>query len=354
MMKSDDRSFSEQRCWRRLREVIGQTSHEKPQTVGRFEVEPPSRPLLDVDKEYGTLIEAKKDNSKKEEPRVYSGQVNMEEVMYEAVGEWLESLLEHRSITSVKPVLQNPNSDSESSMSSCVSQSKKKRCSINVEERSRKKRKTVVSPLEVEPIQTTPPDWLLNVMRREENGYNPKLISTRQLYNTDLAELQARLSVPFRQVKTPDFLTEDETRKLHRNAMKLCPDGVSVDLVDPLLKKHVLELRKWKMSGNWNYVFVKGWKNVLDANSFKEKDVYPLWSFRSGTGKLCFALIPKNSSNGSTSGESGRGNSLSGGDGASTSGESGQVPLPILPSHPGRDSSHSGQGCSGESSSSSS
>ncbi|KAG7568600.1 hypothetical protein ISN45_Aa04g014120 [Arabidopsis thaliana x Arabidopsis arenosa] len=344
MMKSDDRSFSEQRCWRRLREVMGQTSYEKSQTVGRFEVEPPSRPLSDVNKEYGTLIEAKKDKSKKEEPMVYSGQVNMEEVMYEAVGEWLESLLDHRSITSVKPVLQNPNPDSESSMSSCVSQSKKKRCSINVEERSRKKRKTVVSPLEVEPIQTTPPDWLLNVMRREENGYNPKLISTRQLYNTDLAELQARLSVPFRQVKTPDFLTEDETRKLHRNAMKLCPDGVSVDLVDPLLKKHVLELRKWKMSGNWNYVFVKGWKNVLDANSFKEKDVYPLWSFRSGTGKLCFALIPKNSSNGS----------LPGGDGASTSGGSGQVRLPIPPSHPGRDSSHSGQGCSGESSSSSS
>ena len=82
------------------------------------------------------------------------------------------------------------------------------------------------------------------------------------------------------------------------------------------MNKHALELRKWKMRGNWNYVFVKGWNDVLDANksnSFKEKDVFPLWSFRSGTGKLCFALTPKNSSNGSTSGESG-----SGGDGAST------------------------------------
>ncbi|KAL9301387.1 B3 domain-containing protein [Arabidopsis thaliana] len=50
------------------------------------------------------------------------------------------------------------------------------------------------------------------------------------------------------------------------------------------------------MKGNWNYVFVKGWNDVLDANksnSFKEKDVFPLWSFRSGTGKLCFALTPK-------------------------------------------------------------
>ncbi|CAA0374057.1 unnamed protein product [Arabidopsis thaliana] len=189
-------------------------------------------------------------------------------------------------------------------MSSCVSQSKKKRCSVKVEERRPKKGK-VVSPLEVQPIQTTPPDWLLNVMRNE-NGYNPKLISTRELFKSDLDKGKARLQVPFNQVKTPDFLTEDETRIIHENAMKI------------RMNKHALELRKWNMRGNWNYVFVKGWNDVLDANksnSFKENDVFPLWSFRSGTGKLCFALTPKNSSNGSTSGS---GNSLPGGDGAST------------------------------------
>ncbi|OAP10510.1 hypothetical protein AXX17_AT2G23400 [Arabidopsis thaliana] len=221
--------------------------------------------------------------------------------------------------------------------------SKEKR-PINVEKKSHKKRK-IISPLEEEPIQTTPQEWLLNVMRREENGYNPKLISTRQLYKTDLKKTEARLSVPFKQVKTPDFLTEDETRIIHENAMKIRDNGVPVNFVDPELNKHVLELRKWKIKGNWIYVFVKGWNDVLDANksnSFKENDVFPLWSFRSGTGKLCFALTPKNS---------GRGNSLPGGDGASTSGESGQVPLPIPPA---RYSSNSGQGCSGESSSSSS
>jgi len=322
-MKSDDRSFSKQRCLTRLREIL-----QKPQTFGRFEVEQISRRQWDVHKEYGTNedksfkllnppvmsleYETKKDKSKKKEPRVNSGRVNMQELMYEVVAELpLDSLLERRSITSV---LENPNPDSESSMSSCVSQSKKKRCSVKVEERRPKKGK-VVSPLEVQPIQTTPPDWLLNVMRNE-NGYNPKLISTRELFKSDLDKGKARLQVPFNQVKTPDFLTEDETRIIHENAMKIRDDGVPVNLVDPRMNKHALELRKWKMKGNWNYVFVKGWNDVLDANksnSFKEKDVFPLWSFRSGTGKLCFALTPKNSSNGSTSGESG-----SGGDGAST------------------------------------
>ncbi|EOA29334.1 hypothetical protein CARUB_v10025616mg, partial [Capsella rubella] len=253
--------------------------------------------------------------------------------------------------------VRNPNQDSESSR--VRGRSKNKR-PIYVEKRSRKKRK-VVRALEVEPIQMTPPEWLFNVMRREENGYDPKLISTRKLFQTDINKDQARLSVPFRQVKTPDFLTEQETIFIHEYAMKTRVEGVSVDLVDPNMKKHALDLRKWKMNGNWIYTFCKGWNNVLDANrSFKVDDVYPLWSFRSGKGKLCFALVPSQATSSShvgcsTSRESGRGNTLTGGDGASTSGESGHVPLLVNPpSHPAKDSTHSIQGCSGGSSSNSS
>ena len=67
---------------------------------------------------------------------------------------------------------------------------------------------------------------------RNENGYNPKLISTRELFKSDLDKGKARLQVPFNQVKTPDFLTEDETRIIHENAMKIRDDGVPVNLVD--------------------------------------------------------------------------------------------------------------------------
>ncbi|EFH55630.1 hypothetical protein ARALYDRAFT_902266 [Arabidopsis lyrata subsp. lyrata] len=302
-----------------VKHTQSRTSPRKRQTVGRFEVGPSS------EEEYDPNIFGDAGPRKKRSPcHRSSSSRTMTTTRTRAIEQ-------QRSVTSVEPVLQNPNLGLESSPSSYVSRRSKEKRPINVEKRSRKKRK-VVSPLEVEPIQTTPSEWLLNVMRREENGYNPKLISTRQLFQTDLRTHQARLSVPFKQVINPDFLTENETRIINENAMKIRDDGVSVDLVDPNRKKHELELRKWKMSGNWYYNFVKGWKNVLDANNFKEEDVYPLWSFRSGT-------------------ESGRGNSLPGGDGASTSGESGQVPVPPPPA---RESSYSGQGCSGASSSSSS
>ncbi|CAL9235220.1 unnamed protein product [Arabidopsis halleri] len=257
-----------------VKHTQSRTSPRKRQTVRRFKVGPSS------EEEYAPNISGDAVPRKKRIPcHRSSSSRTMTTTQTRAIEQ-------QRSITSVEPVLQNPNPGLESSPSSYVSRrrSKEKR-PISVKERSRKKRK-VVSPLEVEPIQTTPPEWLLNVMRREENGYNPKLISTRQLFQTDLETHQARLSVPFKQVINPDFLTENETRIINENAMKIRDNGVSVDLVDPNQKKHELELRKWKMSGNWYYNFVKGWKNVLDANSFKKEDVYPLWSFRSGTGKL--------------------------------------------------------------------
>jgi len=52
------------------------------------------------------------------------------------------------------------------------------------------------------------------------------------LFKSDLDKGKARLQVPFNQVKTPDFLTEDETRIIHENAMKIRDDGVPVNLVD--------------------------------------------------------------------------------------------------------------------------
>lgn len=202
-------------------------------------------------------------------------------------------------------VPQNPNPDLESSpSSSCVT--------INVskeeeEERSCKKRKIVV------PTQTTtPPEWLVNVTMREDNGYDPKLIIARKLFQSDLDKVQSRLSMPLNQVVSSDFLTEEEARIIYeQSVLKIHKEGVSVVLVDPLLNKHVVDLRKWKMSGNWNYVFVDGWNDVVAKNTFKVHDVFHVWSFRSGGGKLCFALVPPPTNDschgGSTSGESGHG-----------------------------------------------
>ncbi|KAL1204115.1 putative B3 domain-containing protein [Cardamine amara subsp. amara] len=194
--------------------------------------------------------------------------------------------------------LQNPNSESEPCSSSCVTQSKKHRLvNLSKEEEERRvfKKRKIVGRLEPKPTQTTtlaPPEWLLNVMMREGNGYNPKLISTRKLYKTDLNRIQARLSVPFKQVVNSDFLTEEETRIIDEQAMKIRKGGVSVDFVDPLMNKYAIDLRKWPMSGNWYYVFVDNWNHVVAANGFEVHQVFHLWSFRSGTGKLFFALLP--------------------------------------------------------------
>ncbi|KAG7638283.1 putative transcription factor B3-Domain family [Arabidopsis thaliana] len=284
--------------------------------------------VMVYDHEYGTHDEHKSktiDEDTETEARIFGDTIPRKNRTHRSssssnktITPWTRVIEQQRSSE-----LQNPNPESEPSSSSCVTHFKKRR-HMDKEESTRKRLK-IDSPLEVEPIQTSPPEWLLKVMKREENSYNPKLISTRKLYKTDLASLQARLSVPFKQVKSPDFLTEEETRIIKEQALKIRKEGLSVDFVDPLLNKYVLDLRKWKMSGNWYYVFVNGWNDVVTANRFKVDDFFPLWSFRSGRGKLCFALVPPTASH----------------DGASTSGEScHENPLPD------DDSGHCGGECS--------
>ncbi|KAJ0240877.1 hypothetical protein HA466_0219270 [Hirschfeldia incana] len=203
-------------------------------------------------------------------------------------------------------LIQNPNLTPVSSpLSSVVNECNKRRRRINFsqeeeEERSVKKRRIV-----------SVPEWLLNVMMREEiNGYDPKLILEKKLYKSDLDKVQSRLSLPSSQVVTSDFLSEEESRVIYeQSVLKKRTEGLSVVLVDPLLKKHVVDLRKWKMGGNWNYVFVDGWNQVVSTNTFKVGNVYHVWSFRSGGGKLCFALVPPRNSSGS--GHSGYSSGLS-------------------------------------------
>ncbi|RID66791.1 hypothetical protein BRARA_D01907 [Brassica rapa] len=121
---------------------------------------------------------------------------------------------------------------------------------------------------------TRPPKWLMMVMMKEKNAHDPKLIIKKKLHASDLSKTQSRLSMPINQL------------------LKGGKKGVSVVLVDPLSKRHEVELRRWKMGEYWNYVVVGGWNNVIDRNEFKVDDVTVIWSFRYGGGKLCLALSP--------------------------------------------------------------
>lgn len=136
------------------------------------------------------------------------------------------------------------------------------------------------------------PEWLVKVMRKE-NGYDPKLIMARNLFMSDLDKVQACLSMPFKQVKNSDFLTEEETRIIDEQyTSKYRMEGVKVLLVDPQSREHVVDLRKRNMNGCWKYVFNNGWKEVVAKNTFNIGDVTEIWSFRYGRGELGFALSP--------------------------------------------------------------
>ncbi|CAF2042908.1 hypothetical protein HID58_033929 [Brassica napus] len=108
-----------------------------------------------------------------------------------------------------------------------------------------------------------------------------------------------------RKLCLPEFLSEEESRVIYeQSVLKDRTEGLSVVLVDHLLKKHVVDLRKWKMGGRWNYVFIDGWNQVVSTNTFKVGDVYHVWSFRSRGGNLCFALVPPRNSSDSGHGVS--------------------------------------------------
>ena len=191
-------------------------------------------------------------------------------------------------------------------LSSGVNECKKRRPINFSQERSLKKRRIVQ--------KTTIPERLVNamMMRGEINGYDPKLILVKKLYKSDIDKVQSRLSLPSNQVVTSDFLSEEESRVIYeQSVLKDRTEGLSVVLVDPLLKKHVVDLRKWKMGGRWNYVFVDGWNQVVSTNTFKVGDVYHVWSFRSRGGNLCFALVPPRNSSDSGDGHGGSSSCLS-------------------------------------------
>ncbi|KAG7573233.1 hypothetical protein ISN44_As09g015420, partial [Arabidopsis suecica] len=120
------------------------------------------------------------------------------------------------------------------------------------------------------------PDWLVKVMRKE-NRYDPKLIIKRkQLFQIDLNTTQSCLSMHL---------------------------SLRVVLVDPKSHKHDVDLRKWKgnRDGVWKYVFNNGWNKVIATKIFEVNHVIEIWSFRDGSGKLCFALSSPTKSDESSS-----------------------------------------------------
>ena len=122
------------------------------------------------------------------------------------------------------------------------------------------------------------------------------LVIQKKLFMSDTSTNENRFSIPFRQILSKDFLTEEEKKKL-REGQK-----IKAPLIDPELQSHDISLVQ--RNNPDVYVLRNTWKNVYTSNELKKDDVVQLWSFRahqqacddassSGTNKreLCFALV---------------------------------------------------------------
>ncbi|GJX74862.1 B3 domain-containing protein, DNA-binding pseudobarrel domain protein [Tanacetum coccineum] len=158
-----------------------------------------------------------------------------------------------------------------------------KRSSRNDTDGKKKKVKKVVVSNEV----TT----LLKEFIGEIMGSDVKLVIQKTLFESDLKRSQNRLNMPFKQVETNDFLTDEEIRFLDR---KSDDAEIKVQLVGPNLQmfNKPMYLKIWNMTNTKNYVLKTNWCDFVEANKMvlEEKATIQVWSFRKDE-QLCFAVV---------------------------------------------------------------
>nr|XP_043625886.1 putative B3 domain-containing protein At3g24850 [Erigeron canadensis] len=128
------------------------------------------------------------------------------------------------------------------------------------------------------------------------DGSDIKLVIQKKLFASDLKQSQNRLSMPFNQLETHDFLTPDEIEILNRHKHDencLTKLGIEVGLLGPTFEMYdkKIEFKIWDMQKTHNYVLITNWYNfVMDhKNILKEGANIQVWSFRKKQ-ELCFAV----------------------------------------------------------------
>ncbi|KAJ1377437.1 hypothetical protein SESBI_48892 [Sesbania bispinosa] len=131
---------------------------------------------------------------------------------------------------------------------------------------------------------------------QEMEGREVKLVIQKQLFKSDLNSNNGRFSIPIQQIRhdARDFLTETDEfclkeRKGEGKNQRLV--GFPVAVLDPSLKLYNMCFKKWKMEHTEVYNITSGWNELLRNNCLKAKDTVQLWSFRSNSNQLCFALV---------------------------------------------------------------
>ncbi|GMN43741.1 hypothetical protein TIFTF001_012935 [Ficus carica] len=118
-----------------------------------------------------------------------------------------------------------------------------------------------------------------------------KLVIQKSLFETDLQKGQNRISMPLKQIKSDDFLTEEEKRTLERRREDKHLEGIEVDFISPDLSKTKMMFKKWDLQKSSSYILSRNWHNVAQRNKLKASDIVQIWFFRSREGKPCIALV---------------------------------------------------------------
>ncbi|CAN0890562.1 Putative B3 domain-containing protein At2g27410 [Linum grandiflorum] len=121
----------------------------------------------------------------------------------------------------------------------------------------------------------------------ERVGSEFTLVIHKKLNQTDLSIQNCRFSIRLTEIAN-EFLTAGEKHQLYEagNIKIGC-------FVDPYMEiSDKVSLRKWKQGNGCIYTIIgEAWKNVLKKQDLVAGDVVALWSFRTCSGKLCFALL---------------------------------------------------------------
>ncbi|XP_010513149.1 PREDICTED: B3 domain-containing protein At2g31720-like [Camelina sativa] len=157
-------------------------------------------------------------------------------------------------------------------------------CSTSLCSVESKRREQVVTNKKVkrrEPVEERgrTPEWLVKVMR-EENGTDVKMITKKDLVCSDLNEHYARLLIPWNGITDMDFMNEEELGIVHQHYIKATKKGLDITLVDLKGKRWGLNLRRWDMGPNSNYVLATGWNKVAAENELEIGQTLRIWSFR--------------------------------------------------------------------------
>ncbi|KAL4304439.1 hypothetical protein GQ457_10G026450 [Hibiscus cannabinus] len=118
------------------------------------------------------------------------------------------------------------------------------------------------------------PDMFKRHISENMGGSGLGLVIQKVLFFSDVNPTASRLSIPFSQVKTHDFLNTTEADALaNQTPMEVC-------LLDPSMEETTVTLNRWLMGKTSLYVMTESWNSVVKSNKLNKGDIVQLWSFR--------------------------------------------------------------------------